>query len=293
MIDPTTNELTEQFEHERTRLHALATRMLRDPHDAEDAVQRTWIKTTRTSRQDIHNLGAWLTVIVTRISLDMLRERSIRPIPSTHEASADTPAEPTGDPAREAELADNVAAALLVVLDTLSPSEQLVFVLHDVFALPLTQIATLLGRSHPATKQLASRARRKLQAATSAEIKSSGPTVQHRKVVESFLTAARNGDLTRLLELLDPAANLIADAAAVRLGAPSHLTGADQVAELFVGRAQGAQRVTIDGEHALAWIVNGRVRVVWDFVIEDNAILHINMLADHLTIPTSTPPEAR
>src|SRR5205085_816765 len=191
--------------------------MLGSLSEADDAVQEAWLRLSRSDASAIENLGGWLTTVVSRVSLDMLRSRaSRREEPVGAHLPHDVESPPTGsDPEHEALLADTVGAALLVVLDMLSPAERLAFVLHDMFAMPFDEIANIVGRSPNATKQLASRARHKVQG--------SGPTPdtdrsRQREVVDAFLAASRNGDFDALVALLDPDVVLDADAAAVRMG---------------------------------------------------------------------------
>jgi hypothetical protein len=181
-----------------------------------------------------------------------------------------------GDPEHEALLADSVGAALLVVLDTLSPSERLAFVLHDVFAVPFDEIGSIVGRSSNAAKQLASRARNKVQGAD--PVPDADP-VRQREIVDAFLAAARGGDFDALVALLDPNIVLEADATAVRMGSPEETLGAAAVAGTFSGRALGAQAALIDGAVGMVWIVDGSTKVAWDFTIRDGKIVHIDMLA--------------
>src|SRR5437667_1597908 len=194
--------LAERFEEHRTHLRAVAYRMLGSVSEAEDAVQEAWLRLSRSDTSDVENLRAWLTTVVGRVSLNMLRSRKSR-----REESLDThvPDPIVGradgtDPEREAEMADSVGLALLVVLDTLSPAERLAFVLHDMFAVPFDEIAPMTGRSPAAARQLASRARRRVQGARVPDV----DIRRQRKVVDAFLAAARNGDFDALVAVLDP-----------------------------------------------------------------------------------------
>src|SRR5262245_10859001 len=213
--------------------------MLGSASDADDAVQEAWIRLSRSDADSIDNLGGWLTTVVARVSLDMLRARSIRERPAGDRADAGA-----GDPEADVMLADSVGAALMVVLDTLSPSERLAFVLHDTFAVPFDEVGAILGRSPDAAKQLASRARHKVQGTDA------GPAadpVRQRQLVEAFLAASRKGEFEALVTLLAPDAVMTADVAAIGMGAPEHLVGAAAVAEVFNGRARAAQPAFIDG----------------------------------------------
>jgi RNA polymerase sigma-70 factor (ECF subfamily) len=270
--------LADRFEAHRAHLRSVAYRMLGSRGEADDAVQEAWIRLSRADTSDVQNLGGWLTTVVARVSLDMLRARGSR---REEPVGADWPdhverAAPGDDPEHEAVLADTVGTALLVVLDTLSPAERLAFVLHDLFAVPFDQIAGIVGRSPTAAKQLASRARRKVQGS------GPGPDAdlgRQRQVVDAFLAASRHGDFEALVALLDPDIVLDADPAAVRMGSPEATRGAAAVAGVFSGRAAAAQPAFIDGAIGVVWAVDGRPKVVWDFTIEDGTVVHIDMLA--------------
>src|SRR5437763_6093184 len=230
--------LTDRFEAHRAHLKAVAYRMLGSASEADDAVQEAWIRLSRAGADDVANLGGWLTTVVSRVCLDMLRSRSAR-----REEPIDTPVPEMGpgqaapvDPEQEALLADSVGSALLVVLETLAPAERLAFVLHDLFAVPFDEIAAIVGRSPAAARQLASRARRRVQGATADPI---ADRARQRAVVDAFLAASRGGDFTALLALLDPDVVLRADEAAVRTGnIAAEVRGAAAVAETFAGRAR-------------------------------------------------------
>src|SRR5213595_2077274 len=210
--------LAERFEENRPHLRAVAYRMLGSASEADDAVQESWLRLSRAGTDGVENLGGWLTTIVARVSLNMLRSRTLR-----REEPIDAPltgqqaAEPAGgtDPEHEAVLADSVGLALLVVLDTLPPAERLAFVLHDLFAVPFDEIAPIVGRSETAASQLASRARRRVQgAATDSDV----DLTPQREVVDAFLAASRGGDFNALLAVLDPDVVFRADHAAVHMG---------------------------------------------------------------------------
>jgi RNA polymerase sigma-70 factor (ECF subfamily) len=268
--------LAEQFDAHRARLQAVAYRMLGTTGDADDAVQEAWMRLSRTPRDRADNLGGWLTTVVARVALDMLRARGRREaVVARHHRVAPPPAIQT--PEDEMVLADSVGAALLVVLDALTPAERLAFVLHDMFDVPFDDIASVLGRSTPATKMLASRARHKVQG-------SGGRTpetdvVRQREIVDAFLAASRSGDFDTLVSLLHPDVVLTADTAAVDMGSPAELRGARSVASMFAGRALAAQAAVIDGAVGVVWAVGGHPRVAWDFVIREGQIVHIDMLA--------------
>ncbi len=270
--------LVNRFEDHRAHLSAVAYRMLGLRGEADDAVQEAWLRLSRSDSSAIANLGGWLTTVVARVSLDMLRARGARreePAGTRLRDHIETPAAGS-DPEHEALLADTVGSALLVVLDTLSPAERLAFVLHDVFAVSFDEIGSIIGRSSNAAKQLASRARNKVQG--SGPIADADRTRQ-REIVDAFLAASRNGDFDALVALLDPDIVLEADTAAVRMGSPEEVRGAPAVAGTFSGRALGAQPALIDGAVGIVWEVGGNLKVAWDFTISDGKIAHIDMLA--------------
>jgi RNA polymerase sigma-70 factor (ECF subfamily) len=274
--------LVETFETHRAHLQAVAYRMLGSRTEADDAVQEAWIRLHRSDVSGVDNLGGWLTTVVSRISLDMLRSRGARrEDPVGARPPADAGDAGALDPAHEAALADSVGSALLVVLDTLRPSERLAFVLHDVFAVPFDEIGFILGRSTNAAKQLASRARQKVQGTDPSP---DADPERQRAVVDAFLAASRNGDFNALVALLDPGIVLEADATGIKMGSPAEVRGAWDVAGVFSGRALAAQAALVDGGAGIAWAVDGRPKVVWDFTIEDGKIVHIDMLAAPDTI---------
>src|SRR4051812_39453940 len=233
--------------------------MLGSLDEADDAVQEAWLRLSRSDASAIDNLGGWLTTVVSRVSLDMLRSRASR-------REDDAPRSPIAiaadDPERDAVMADSVGSALLVVLDTLTPAERLAFVLHDIFAVPFDEIAVILDRSPNAAKQLASRARQKVQG-SDPESAVADPT-RRRSVIDAFLAASRRGEFDALVALLHPDIVLRADTAAVGMGAPGDLHGAAAVAGMFSGRAQGAKPALIDGTPGVVWMVGGRPKVAWD-----------------------------
>src|SRR6266498_3278547 len=238
--------LAKQFEDHRAHLNGVAYRMLGSLSEAEDAVQEAWLRLSRSDASNVENLRGWLTVVVARVCLDMLRSRKAR-----HEEALNTELSESVvndqdeiGPEREALLADSVGLALLVVLDTLDPAERLAFVLHDMFAVPFDEIATIVDRSPAAARQLASRARRRVQGAdTAPEV---DPTRQ-REVVDAFLTASRGGDFEALLAVLDPDVVLRADPAAVQAGALAEARGAAAVADGFSERARAARPALVNG----------------------------------------------
>jgi RNA polymerase sigma factor (sigma-70 family) len=269
--------LADRFDDHRAHLRAVAYRMLGSASEADDAVQEAWLRLSQADTSGVENLGGWLTTVVGRVCLDMLRSRTARrEEPLAAPAPERMPTRPDEvDPEHEAVLADSVGLAMLVVLDTLSPAERLAFVLHDMFAVPFDEIAPIVGRSPEAARQLASRARRRVQGATLPD----PDLTRHREVVDAFLAASRGGDFEALLAVLDPDVVLDADAAAVRMGSAEEVRGAPAVAGTFSGRALAAQPAVIDGAVGIVWAVAGRPKVAWDLTIRAGKIAHIEMLA--------------
>jgi RNA polymerase sigma-70 factor (ECF subfamily) len=271
--------LAEQFEAYRTHLRSVAYRMLGSQTEADDAVQESWLRLSRSGTSGVENLGGWLTTVVARVCLDMLRSRESRREESLDEHVPEpiVSSENGIDPEHEALLADSVGLALLVVLDTLNPAERLAFVLHDLFAVPFDDIAPIVGRSPTATRQLASRARRRVQgAATDSDV----DLTRKREVIDAFLTASRSGDFDALLAVLDPDIVVRADQAAVQMGASEEVRGAPAVARQFSGRARAAQPALVDGDIGLVWAPGGQPRVVLGFTITHGKIVAIDQLAD-------------
>jgi RNA polymerase sigma factor (sigma-70 family) len=269
--------LADRFEANRTRLRAVAYRMLGSPSEAEDAVQEAWLRLSRSGTSGIDNLGGWLTTVVARVCLDMLRSRKARREEPLEAHAPETMVSAAADPEHEVLLAESVGLALLVVLDTLAPAERVAFVLHDMFAVPFDEIAPIVGRSPAAARQLASRARRRVQG--TATVADADPTRQ-RAVVDAFLAASRGGDFDALLAVLDPDVVLRADPAAVRTGAAGEVRGSAAVATTFSGRARAAQPALVNGVPGLVWAPGGRPRVVFDFRITSGKIVEIDMVAD-------------
>jgi RNA polymerase sigma factor (sigma-70 family) len=271
--------LAEQFEGHRSHLRAVAYRMLGSAAEADDAVQEAWLRLSRSGAAGVDNLGGWLTTVVGRVSLDMLRaRRARREDPLGDRLPDELPSHRGGgDPEQEALLADAVGPALLVVLETLTPAERLAFVLHDLFAVPFEEIAAVLGRSEAAARQLASRARRRVQGAPAAAAADPG---RQRAVVDAFLAAARDGDFDALVALLDPDVVLRADAAAVQAGSAAEVRGAAAVAGTFSGRARFARPALVDGAAGAVWAPGGRPRVVFAFAIAGGRITGIDLVAD-------------
>jgi RNA polymerase sigma factor (sigma-70 family) len=272
--------LVGRFEEHRTYLRAVAYRMLGSVSEADDAVQETWLRLSRSDTSEVENLGGWLTTVLARVCLDMLRSRKSRReeslgarVPEPIAGRADG-----ADPEQEALLSDSVGLALLVVLETLTPAERLAFVLHDMFAVPFDEIAPVVGRSPDAARQLASRARRRVRGAdTSYE----PDHTRQREVVDAFLAAARDGDFDALVAVLDPDVVLRSDRAALPADAPREVRGAPAVARMaLVGRARAARPVLVDGAVGVVVAPRGRLLMVLDFKIRDGKIVEIDAVAD-------------
>jgi RNA polymerase sigma factor (sigma-70 family) len=276
--------LAEQFEENRTHLRAVAYRMLGSLSEADDAVQEAWLRLVRSDTGDIENLGGWLTTVVGRVCLDMLRYRkSRREEPLGEPLGARFPDPIVGrqggiDPEHEALLSDSLGLALLVVLETLSPAERLAFVLHDMFAVPFDEIAPIVGRSPSAARQLASRARRRVQGAANVP---DADLTRQREVVDAFLAAARNGDFDALVAVLDPDVALRADSGAVPAGASREVRGAAAVAKRAAkGRARAARPALVNGEMGVVVAPRGRLLMVLGFTISGGKIVEIDAIAD-------------
>jgi RNA polymerase sigma-70 factor (ECF subfamily) len=273
--------LAERFEAERTRLQAVAYRLLGSSGEAEDAVQEAWLRLSRSDTTEVENLSGWLTTVVGRICLDMLRSRRSRheePLTRDGELIPDA-----ADPEHEAMLAESVGLAMVTVLQRLAPAERVAFVLHDVFGVSFEEIAGIVGRSPVAARQLASRGRRRVQGAS--EEGRAADVARQRDIVEAFFRASRDGDLQALLAVLDPDVVLRPDETALHMGArngwiTSDLHGAEAVAARFAGQAQGAQPALIDGMPGGVWAAGGRPIVVFGFTIRDGKVVDIELVAD-------------
>jgi RNA polymerase sigma factor (sigma-70 family) len=275
---PDTDWLAQRFEEHRPRLTAVAYRMLGSSGEADDAVQDAWIRLNRSDADAIENLGSWLTTVLSRVCLNILQARRSRPEVAFGPDMPEPAAGPSAgsDPEHEALLAESIGFALLIVLDTLSPAERIAFVLHDRFGVPFEEIAPIVGRNTPAARQLASRGRRRVQR------QDTGPdssTLQHAKLVDAFLAAARNGEFDRLLALLHSDVVLSADETAAQMGAAQEIHGVADVAA-FSRRARGATPALLDGAAAAAWIVGGQLRVVYRFTTSGDKITTIDLIAD-------------
>jgi RNA polymerase sigma factor (sigma-70 family) len=276
--------LAQRFETHRDHLRAVALRMLGSSHEADDAVQEAWLRLSRADAGAVDNLGGWLTTVVARVCLDMLRARATKrevPPDAAHDPVTGT------SPEDEALLADSVGLALLVVLDTLTPAERLAFVLHDMFAVPFEEIAPIVGRTPVATRQLASRARRRVQSDPAVPDASAAT---QREVVAAFLAASREGDFAGLLRLLDPHVVLRADPTVVALGrsspygTPAEVRGPDGVAKTFAGRARATRLTLVDGLAGLVWSLRGQPQVVFSFTVRGGRVVAIEMLGDPETL---------
>lgn len=270
--------LAERFEENRGQLTSLAYRMLGSANEADDAVQEAWLRVSAAGASGIENFPGWLTRITARICLDMLRSRKSRREEAleTHLPDLVAAREDAKDPEHEAILADSVGLALLVVLETLTPAERLAFVLHDMFAVPFEEIGPIVDRTPAAARQLASRARRRVQGA------STDPGVDpagRRAIVDAFLAASREGRFDALVAMLHPDAVVRADSAAVRMGSQQEARGALAVAGVFAGRARVARLALIDGEPGLVWAPGGQPKVAFAFTFADGKIAAIEILA--------------
>jgi RNA polymerase sigma factor (sigma-70 family) len=272
--------LAKRFEDNRSNLRKVARRMLGSSSEADDAVQEAWIRLSRADTREVENLGGWLTTVVARVCLDALRARKTRDA-RTPETVRDQ--DTSGDPERDVLVADSIGSALLIVLDALEPAERVAFVLHDMFDMPFEEIAPIVGRSPIAARQLASRARRRVQggAAPEVELRRQG------EVVNAFLAASRDGNFEALLAVLDPNVVLRADAQAVKTadanGWPSlasEVSGAQSAATTLRGRARGLRPALIDGSPGAVWAHGGQTLAVWMFVIDDGRVVELELVMD-------------
>ncbi|GHJ49047.1 RNA polymerase sigma factor [Catellatospora sp. TT07R-123] len=274
--------LAGRFEQDRGRLRAVALRMLGSSAEADDAVQEAWLRLSRSDVAEVDNLSGWLTTVVGRICLDMLRSRSTRREDFLDDQTDDdlAPAATVAgtDPEQQTLLADSVGLALMVVLDTLSPAERLAFVLHDMFAVPFDEVAPVIGKSPDAARQLASRARRRVRG--QAPDNAVEDQARRREVVEAFLSAAREGRFEALLTVLDPDVVMRSDAAAVRLGSAAEIHGASTLADYWNGKAADARVALLDGIVGAVWAPRGKVRVALSFTVTDGRITGIRLTAD-------------
>jgi RNA polymerase sigma factor (sigma-70 family) len=283
--------LAARFETQRDRLRAVAYRMLGSLTEAEDAVQEAWLRLARSDTDAVANLDGWLTTVVSRICLDMLRSRKSR-----REESLDTHvpdpivASPDVDPAQQAVLADSVGLALLVVLETLNPAERLAFVLHDMFGVPFDEIAPIVGRTPSAATQLASRARRRVRGAAQPD----AAVPAQREVIDAFLAAARDGDFDALVGVLAPDVVLRVDAGPAEQA--RLVEGAENVASqalLFARNGPTAHPVLVNGAAGLVSMLDGRLVAVFSPTVRDGRIVEINILSDPDRVSRLGLPEAQ
>ncbi|MPY57595.1 RNA polymerase sigma factor SigJ [Streptomyces spongiae] len=280
-------QLAERFEEHRGHLRAVAYRMLGSLSEAEDAVQETWLRLSRSDTSDVHNLGGWLTTVTGRVCLDMLRSRRTRREEPMDAYETFVPDPVVGsldrvDPEHEVLQADAVGLALLVVMETLEPAERLAFVLHDMFAVPFDDIAPIVDRSTAATRQLASRARRRVQGSAPAP---DPDLTRQKQAVDAFLAASRGGDFEALLSVLDPEVVLRADAGALAVGvaASKQVRGRQSVAEgafMFRQFSQYARPVLVNGSVGLLTVVDGKAVSVMGVTVVDGKITGMYILSD-------------
>lgn len=275
------NWLAEQFENNRGHLRGVAYRMLGSLSEADDAVQETWLRLSRSDASNIQNLSGWLTTVVARICLDILRSRTARAEESLETDPASITSKPSArNPEQETLLADSVGVALLVVLDRLSPAERLAFVLHDVFAVPFEEIAAIIDRTPDAARQLASRARRRVQAR---ESNPSANLPEQRKVVDAFLKALQSGDFEGLVAVLDPDVVVHIDEAAGRPGGPREIRGARnwaQGAVAFSQMARFGETALIDGSVGVVFAPDAKLSRVLRFKFADGKIVQADIIAE-------------
>jgi RNA polymerase sigma-70 factor (ECF subfamily) len=269
--------LADRFEADRAKLQAVAFRLLGSHAEAEDAVQEAWLRLERADADAVDNLGGWLTTVVSRICLDRLRARRARPEQPVHADAPPDPVATESGPEQEAVLADSIGSALLVVLERLSPGERVAFVLHDVFAVPFEDVASVLDRSPDAARQLASRARRRVQGVHPA---SDVDLLRQRRLVEAFLAAAKGGDFDGLLAVLDPDVVLRPDPAALRMGSLRETRGAKAVATALAGGAQAARLALVDGVPALVWAPGSTTRGVIELRLAADRIVALDVTGD-------------
>jgi RNA polymerase sigma factor (sigma-70 family) len=284
--------LAERFEAARPRLQRIAQRILGSAAESDDALQETWLRISRAETESVANLEGWLTTVAARVSLDALKRRQRR----REDLSSDDPRRdavavaPGERPEEEAILADSIGGALLILLDALAPAERVAFVLHDMFDVPFDDIATIVGRTAEAARQLASRARRRVRGTSAGR---NPATQRHDELVRAFFAASRAGNFSALLALLDPGATAHADAAVVAMGGAAYwrsdrihagIEGADAVAKAFVGRARAARPAYIGDEPAAVWVHEGRARVLFRFTIAADRIVRIDLIGDPATL---------
>jgi RNA polymerase sigma factor (sigma-70 family) len=274
--------LAERFESHRGHLRGVAYRMLGSISEADDAIQEAWIRLSRTDADEIDNLRAWLTTVVARVCLNMLRSRKTRRESYLEPHLPDPVVSPESgmDPEHEALMGDSVGLALFVVLDTLTPAERVAFVLHDVFAVPFDEIAPIVNRSPAATRQLASRARRRVRGAPVPDVDLNG----QRRVIDAFISAVRDGDFKRLVSVLDPDIVLRSDGGRARPGLVRIVRGAEAVAAeamTFRRFVDASRYVMVNGTlGSVTWTPKGEILAVGSFTISGDRIVELDFLAD-------------
>jgi RNA polymerase sigma factor (sigma-70 family) len=287
--------LAERFEQARPRLQRIALRMLGSTAESDDALQESWLRISRADIAVVANLEGWLTSVVARVCLDAMKRRTSRreqltPDDPRRDIAAIAPGE---RPEEEAVLADSIGVALLILLDALAPAERVAFVLHDMFDVPFNDVATIVGRTPEAARQLASRARRRVRGASADR---DAVTQRHDELVRAFLQASRSGNFSALLALLAPEATLRADAAVVAMGGATYwqndrlqagIEGADAVARTFYGRARAAQPALIDGKPGAVWMHDRQVLVAFRFAVVDDRIAAVDIIADRTVLAQS------
>jgi len=287
--------LAERFEQARPRLQRIALRMLGSTAESDDALQESWLRISRADIAVVANLEGWLTSVVARVCLDAMKRRISRreqltPDDPRRDIAAIAPGE---RPEEEAVLADSIGVALLILLDALPPAERVAFVLHDMFDVPFNDVATIVGRTPEAARQLASRARRRVRGASADR---DAVTQRHDELVRAFLQASRSGNFSALLALLAPEATLRADAAVVAMGGATYwqndrlqagIEGADAVARTFYGRARAAQPALIDGKPGAVWMHDRQVLVAFRFAVVDDRIAAVDIIADRTVLAQS------
>ncbi len=287
--------LAQRFEAARPRLQRIALRITGSPADSDDALQESWLRVSRADTARVANLEGWLTTVVARVCLDALKRRQSR----REQLTADDPRRelaaiaPGERPEEEVMLADSIGVALLILLDALPPPERVAFVLHDMFDVPFDDVATIVGRTPEAARQLASRARRRVRGASPGH---DTVTQRHDELVRAFLQASRSGNFSALLALLDPAATLRVDAAVMAMGGAEYwqndrleagIKGADAVAQTFSQRARAAQPALLDGKPGAVWMHDGELRVAFHFTIVEDRITAIDLVADRAALAHS------
>jgi RNA polymerase sigma factor (sigma-70 family) len=269
--------LAKQFEAHREHLRGVAYRMLGSLSDADDAVQSSWIKLSHSDVDKVENIGGWMTTILSRTCLDILRTRKSRPETSSIEDDSASSDESEIDPEHEAQLAESVGIALMVVMDTLAPDERLAFVLHDIFGIPFDDIASIVGRTTPTTRQLASRARRRIRGTA---VTTANELNEQRQIVSAFLAASRAGDFNALLALLDPDVVLRGDEVNIDSGKRLEVRGAKRVAKMYRGSAQWIHPALLDGQVGLIVAPFAKLLMVIHLTFKDGKIATIDAISE-------------